>query len=542
MESGTSLIYDGIIVGAGHNSLVLQAYLGRAGLKVLCIERRSVAGGALVTIEDARNPGFLHNTHSFYHRALNRMPWYHDLDLERHGAVYLEPVLNVALLSEAGEALEWWTDFEKTVDSFARFSNTDAATLGRWRDAFLPIVERILIPEAQAPPLEPTRRRALLERSPEGRLLLKISRLSPLEFVRREFRHPVIQAGLLFFNGLREVDLRCPGFGHHIAALLASSGKAQMCRGGSVALARALVATVEESGGELRLQTEPKRFILEGDRVVGVETASGERFMSRHFVVSGLNPHQTFLDLLDKDALPRNWRDRASAFRYNLVAPLFALNLNLREPPRYTAAGTQPGLQEAFMVILGLDHVDRYLEMVTCHQEGRKPPNIMWGSCPTLFDPSQAPQGKHTAFMWEKTPYRLNGDPTLWDSERDRLGQEMLDVWARYAPNLTENLISWFTRSPLDVERTFPNMREGDLLVGAFTNGQIGYNRPFPGAGHYRTHLQGLYLCGSCCHPGGNITGLPGYNCAQVILRDLGIDANWAPEPIETQLERLSAR
>ena len=539
MESGTSLIYDGIIVGAGHNSLVLQAYLGRAGLKVLCIERRSVAGGALVTIEDARNPGFLHNTHSFYHRALNRMPWYHDLDLERHGALYLEPALNVALLSETGEALEWWTDFEKTVESFARFSNTDAATLGRWRDAFLPIVERILIPEAQAPPLEPTRRRALLERSTEGRLLLEVSRLSPLEFVRREFRHPVIQAGLLFFNGLREVDLRCPGFGHHIAALLASSGKAQMCRGGSVALARALSAAVEESGGELRLQTEPKRFILEGDRVVGVEAASGERFLSRHFVVSGLNPHQTFLDLLDKDALPRNWRNRASAFRYNLVAPLFALNLNLREPPRYTAAGTQPDLQKAFMVILGLDHVDRYLEMVTCHQEGRKPPNIMWGSCPTLFDPSQAPQGKHTAFMWEKTPYRLNGDPTLWDSERDRLGKEMLDVWSRYAPNLKENLISCFTRSPLDVERTFPNMREGDLLVGAFTNGQIGYNRPFPGAGNYRTHLQGLYLCGSCCHPGGNITGLPGYNCAQVILRGLGIDANWAPEPIERQLERL---
>ncbi len=506
---------------------------------MLCIERRSVAGGALATIEDAGNPGFLHNTHSFYHRALNMMPWYHDLGLERHGAVYVEPALNVVLLSEAGEALEWWTDFEKTVDSFARFSNTDATTLRRWRDAFLPIVERILIPEAQAPPLEPTRRRALLERSAEGRLLLEVSRLSPLEFVRREFRHPVIQAGLLFFNGLREVDLRCPGFGHHIAALLASSGKAQMCRGGSAALAGALVAAVEECGGELRLQMEPKRFILEGGRVIGVEAASGERIISRHFVVSGLNPHQTFLDLLDKDALPRNWRDRASAFRYNLVAPLFALNLNSKEPPRYTAAATRPSLEKAFMVILGLDHVDRYLEMVTCHQEGRKPPNIMWGSCPTLFDPSQAPEGKHTAFMWEKTPYRLNGDPTLWDSERDRLGKEMLEVWCRYAPNLKENLISRFTRSPLDVERTFPNMREGDLLVGAFTKGQIGYNRPFPGAGHYRTHLKGLYLCGSCCHPGGNITGLPGYNCAQVILRDLGIDAHWAPEPIERQLERL---
>ena len=539
MESGASRIYDGIIVGAGHNSLILQAYLGRAGLRVLCIERRSVPGGALATIEDPRNPGFLHNTHSFYHRALNMMPWYRDLDLERHGAEYLEPALNVVLLSDAGETLEWWTDFEKTADSFACFSNSDAATLRRWREAFLPIVERIIVPEAQSPPLEPARRRALLEKSREGRLLLEVSRLSPLEFVRREFKQPVIQAGLLFFNGLREVDLRCPGFGHHIAALLAGSGKAQMCRGGSFVLAQALASAVEESGGELRLETEPGRFIREGNRVVGVEATSGERFMARRFVASGLNPHQTFLDLLDHEDLPQKWRDRAGAFRYNLVAPLTALNLNLKAPPRYTAAQSDPGLEKAFMVILGLDHVDRYLEMVACHQAGRRPPNIMWGSCPTLFDPSQAPEGKHTAFMWQKTPYRLNGDPAQWDSERDSLGQEMLAAWCRNAPNLKENLISWFARSPLDVERTFPNMREGDLLVGAFTNGQIGYNRPFPGAGHYRTHLRGLYLCGSCCHPGGNVTGLPGYNCAQVILRDLGVHQDWMPGPIERRLGRL---
>ena len=82
-----------------------------------------------------------------------------------------------------------------------------------------------------------------------------------------------------------------------------------------------------------------------------------------------------------------------------------------------------------------------------------------------------------------------------------------------------------FTRTPLDVERVFPNMRRGDLLVGAFTNGQIGADRPFPGAGRYRAHVDGLYLCGSSSHPGGNITGLPGYNAAQVVLDDLGIEA-----------------
>jgi phytoene dehydrogenase-like protein len=163
----------------------------------------------------------------------------------------------------------------------------------------------------------------------------------------------------------------------------------------------------------------------------------------------------------------------------------------------------------------------------------------MWGTVPTQFDPSQAPPGKHTAFMWEKLPYRLHGDPRNWDTEKDRHGQAMLDLWNEYAPNLNDCVLDWFTRSALDTERTLPNMCEGDLLVGAFTDGQIGYNRPFPGAGHYRGHIQSLYLCGACCHPGGNVTGLIGYNCAQVLLGDLGIRADWMPRPAESLLEEL---
>ena len=114
-----------------------------------------------------------------------------------------------------------------------------------------------------------------------------------------------------------------------------------------------------------------------------------------------------------------------------------------------------------------------------------------------------------------------------------RSGRELLRAWNEYAPDVHDSLIDWFCASPLDTERTLPNMRFGDLLVGALSHGQVGYHRPFPGAGHYRGHLRGLYLCGSSCHPGGNITGLPGYNCAQVILRDLGLDTEWAPAPLE---------
>jgi phytoene dehydrogenase-like protein len=104
----------------------------------------------------------------------------------------------------------------------------------------------------------------------------------------------------------------------------------------------------------------------------------------------------------------------------------------------------------------------------------------------------------------------------------------MLALWRQHAPNLADAVLESFTRSPRDIERELPNMREGDLLVGAFTNDQVGYHRPFRGAGAYRTHIPGLYLCGSSSHPGGNITGLPGYNAAHVILNDLGTAAKGA--------------
>jgi len=539
MSDQRSTVYDGIIIGSGHNSLVLQAYLCKAGLDVLCLERRSIAGGGLTTMEDTKHPGFLHNTHSFYHRSLNRMAWYKDLELQRHGAVYIEPDYNVALLLKSGESLDWWTTFEKTVVSFSRFSKKDAQALKKWYELFTPIVEKILIPESQSPPIPDNLRIALLKKSPEGRLLLKISALSPIEFVLQEFEHPVVQAGLLFFNGLREVDLRCKGFGHHIPALLASKGKAQMCRGGSAVLAQALVSAVLENGGTIKLSTEPKKILIETERAVGVETSSGEVFRAHHFVVSGLNPHQTFLELTDEAFVPKEWREKVKRFQYNLIAPLFALNLNLNAPPKYTAAKNNLDLDKALMIILGLENFRQYPEIVSHHEKGTIPPTVMWGSCPTVFDTTQAPTGKHTAFMWEKLPYCLNGDATNWDKEKDIHGKQMLDLWTNYAPNLEHDVIDWFTQSALDTERTFPNMREGDLLVGAFTNGQVGYHRPFPGAGHYRGHVKGLYLCGSCCHPGGNITGFPGYNCAQVIFSDMNLSAPWAPLPAEEYLKKL---
>lgn len=531
--------YDFVVLGAGHNGLILQAYLCKAGLKVLSIDRAAAAGGGLTTLEDPRYPGFLHNTHAFFHRAITTMPWYTDLELKRHGAVYIEPELNVLLLTKDGRTLEWWTDFERTAASFAQFNGRDAATLRRWYEEFAPIVTKIIRPETTSPPLPPDERRAILNRSAAGRRLLEVSALSPLQFVQSEFENPIIQAGLLFFNGLREVDLRVRGFGHHVASLLAQPSKAQMSLGGSAQLARALESAVREAGGTVRTMTEPRRIAVENGRSVGVETVKGEFIRARRGIISSLNPQQTFLELLDEQHLPAKIKGLVEDFQYNLLAPLFAINLNLRQAPQYTVAKERPELDRGFMVVMGLDHIDQFLDVIRHHEAGTIPPTIMWGACPTQFDSSQAPPDRHTAFMWEKLPYRLNGNPLNWDRARDSHGRAMLELWCRHAPNLAGAVIDSFTHSPLDVERSLPNMREGDLLIGAFTNDQIGYNRPFAGAGHYRGHLPGLYLCGSSSHPGGNITGLPGYNAAQVILTDLGIKEDWFPPSIQDQLGTL---
>ncbi|MBM80934.1 MAG: hypothetical protein CMJ78_10110, partial [Planctomycetaceae bacterium] len=408
-----------------------------------------------------------------------------------------------------------------------QFSVKDADSLRCWADEFRPIVETILVPEAQSPPLPADERTRRLEASSLGQRLLEVQALSPLEFVLSEFENDAVRAGLLFFNGLREVDLRLKGFGHSIPSLLASPHKAQMCIGGSAQLAEALRSDIVEHGGEVRLNEELASILFENGKACGIELVSGER-IGASFVVSGLNPQQTFVDLIDANDSPDRTRQAAEQFQYNLLAPLFALNVCLHEAPAYQAAEVDGRLNEAFMVIMGLDRFSQFEQIVQAHEEGKLPPTVMWGACPSVFDPSQAPTGKHSAFMWEKLPYQLDGDSANWDEAAARHGRELLELWRRYAPNLSDEcVIDSFSRSPLEITRTLPNMHNGDLLVGSFDNNQIGANRPFAGAGCYRTELPGLYLCGGSTHPGGNITGLCGYNSARVITADLSLPVWW---------------
>jgi phytoene dehydrogenase-like protein len=215
-----------------------------------------------------------------------------------------------------------------------------------------------------------------------------------------------------------------------------------MCIGGSTRLAEALIADLREHGGNVLVQAEPRSILVRNGKVAGVELTSGGRIESS-VVCSGLNPHQTFLDLIPADAAPARMREQATAFQYNLLAPLFALNVCLSEQPRY------PVSSQALMVILGLDDAGQFDEIVAAHERGVIPRTVMWGACPTAFDPSQAPAGRHVAFMWEKLPYALRGDPAHWDSEKQAHGQAMLEFWIQRAPMPS--------RTGLSAARSTPN-------------------------------------------------------------------------------------
>ena len=182
------------------------------------------------------------------------------------------------------------------------------------------------------------------------------------------------------------------------------------------------------------------------------------------------------------------------------------------------------------MVIMGLDHVDQFHDIVRHHEAGTIPPTVMWGACPTLFDPSQAPPGRHTAFMWEKLPYRLHGDAGELGRRARRARPRDAGALAaaraeprRCGDRLVHPLAARYRALPAEHARGRSAGRRIHQRPGRLSTGRS--PAPAPTARTFR----GLYLCGSSSHPGGNITGLPGYNAAQVILGDLGAGASASP-------------
>ena len=531
--------YDGIIIGAGHHGLILGAYLAKAGLDILLVERRLDYGGGLSTRE-ATAPGFYHNLHSINHFHISEAPWFKDLELAER-VTYITPRYELGQAHSDGSALVLGRDLEESVANVARFSRKDAATFREWNRRAEGITAQIFLPERYSEPLPQAEREALLSRTALGREFLAVTRRQPLEVVQELFENEHVRLLFLFkvsLFGTWLVDTlsKTSPMGSVIRAFDLESGY-QLCQGGSFNLARGLMETFIAAGGRYQPQVEIERILLEGGRASGIVLADGRTVRARQFVASTLDVHQTFEQLIGRDQLPEPFRRRLDGFQYTAWA-LYGLHLALHESPRFTAARFDPNIDRALKWSIGAETMEDLFAAHRDVQAGRVPKLIQFGSGPlSLLDPTQAPRGKHTTYAWHVMPL----DPDIGGRDIDEFEEEFADkiieTFARYCPNMTRsNIIGRHIYTARHYARELINMRNGDIFMGAFNAEQVMYNHF-----GYRTPIANLYNAGSAGHPGGAISGGAGYITAGIIARDLGLKLWWKPWSAREALEAMPA-
>jgi len=528
--------YDGIVIGAGHNGLVLANYLARSGLKILVLERRLRHGGGLST-ESVTLPGFVHNLHSINHFAITSTPWWRDLGLAAHLA-YVTPEVEFAQPHRDGSALIITSDLRTTLGSLAQFSKRDAESFARMNPKAELWEEHILLTERYTEPLPDAERRALWGSSSLGREFMELTDRMPAEIIKDSFQDDRIRTLLMFKLSIFGTILfetmfdRSPG-GTFVRGFGLRHGY-QLCRGGSWNLARGLMETYIAAGGHYRNQSEVGKIVIEGGRATGVELSTGER-LNAGFVASTIGPHRTFLDWVGEQQLPPSLRERVRKFRYSQWG-LFGAHYALKEAPSYTAARNNPLVNQAQKYHLGeetVEEIDAQHHAVLAGGFLEKPQ--FGAGALTVLDPSQAPPGRHTAYAWQPVPALADGAAAPIDAVAWEHADRVIDVWREYAPNMTrDNVLATYTYTPWQYTQELPNMVGGDIFMGAFSGDQVMENHF-----GYRSEIPGLYMAGSSVHPGGAISGGPGYIAAGVIVRDLGARRWWPTIELERHAEAL---
>jgi len=527
--------YDGIVIGAGHHGLILATYLAKAGLKVLLVERRLQYGGGLATVE-ATLPGFYHNSHSINHFHITETPWFHDLALGET-VRYVTPRYEFGQPHPDGSALVFSRDLDETLTSIARFSKRDAALFRDWNAKAERATHGILLPERFAEPLPADERADLLSRTALGRDFLEITRHEPFKLVDAWFEHEWVKLLFLFKvslfgTWLTDTVSQSSPQGSLVRAFDLETGY-QLCRGGSYNLARGLMERFIEAGGHYRNQTHVERIVVEGGRATGIETQEGETIRAGRFVASCIDAHQTFEEMIGREQLPEAFRQKLDDFQYTAWT-LFGVHFALENSPDFTAAQFDPNLNTAQKWNVGAESI---ADLISAHEDvkaGRVPGVIQFGSgALSANDPAQAPAGKHTTYAWHVMPFDPDIGNKGWAEFEAEFTQAIIERFAKYAPNMThENILKTYTYTARTYSQELINMRGGDIFMGALSSDQV-MDRHFG----YRTPVEGLYMGGSACHPGGAISGGAGYISAGIIAKDLEVEPWWTPVDARRALE-----
>ena len=527
--------YDFIIIGGGPNGLCTAAYLSKAGQKVLVLERHLEVGGGLAT-EEVTLGGYVHNTHAIYHMMVDYAPPYNDLELEKYRCQYIYPELQVAMPVADGKALCLYSDVERSCASIAKFSAKDADAYREAYHKFRLYMDEFLAPGTYVEPL-PTLEAVLgLEKTEIGKEISQYQPKSPQEIVYELFENERVRTMMLYLACHWGLDYDDGGLGFLVPLMLDRAVNSRLCIGGSHRLSNALARVIQEpGGGQLRGSTQIKRITMQGGAAKGVELEDGTVYEAEKAVISSIDAQQTFLTYIGEEYISDDFKDKVRNWHWEKWS-LCAIHAALEELLSFTA---DEDISNGLMYILGYETPDDLIEHWQQIIRGELSSDVKFDAVfPTMHDPSQAPQGRHTAAMYEMAPFNLKeGAEKWWDYRlRKEHEEKFLDTLHKYAPNMTRDKILWTYRlTPLDFSTKYLNMVQGSIKQGAYEVFQMANNRPNDECSHCKTPIKNLYVCGASVNPGGLVTFGPSYIAANVIAEDYGIDKWWSEPEYITQ-------
>lgn len=518
--------FDIIVVGGGINSLVTASILGKAGKKVLVLEARDQVGGMASTTEFA--PGFKCN-------VINDIVKWIDprimkaLDLETHSLklIYLD-LVRIAL-GDKNKHIEFHRDPQQTAASIETYSETDAKVwlvFSEYIQKLAHFLEKLY--ELTPPVLPNVGLKEVLEmRTMLGpitkhgtRGLVDLMRVVPMmipELMDEWFENELLR-GAVATAGIHHLSFGpfAAATGYNLLHQHVHSGgvfhNAQFVKGGTVGFANALRSSAESYGVEVQTGTKVKSINVKNSNCSGVTLTNGESVTADQ-IVSGLDPNNTFINLVGPSNLNPNFSTQLNNIRYrgSTVRIHFALN---GLPKLRGVSPDQMGT--IFSIAPSIEYLERASDSVKYGRVAENP--YVEFTIPSILNPDFAPAGKHVfSSTVQYAPYHLRGQ--RWTNElKSKLKNNVVRVLENYCPEFSSIIESSSVLSPVDLENQF-GLKEGNLNHGEMTLDQFMFMRPTISSAQYKTPIENLFLCGPGTHPGGGLHGTNGFNAAREILK-----------------------
>jgi phytoene dehydrogenase-like protein len=522
------MTYDAIIIGAGHNGLVAAAKLGKAGKKVLVLERRGIVGGAAITEE--LHPGFKCSTLS-YTPGVFQSSITNELQLKKHGFEMIDYDPAVVAPAPDGSVLQFWNDRSRTVESIAKLSSKDAKTFPEFEDRMTRLISYMHPLWTKSLP-DPATAGAgdIMEllgiawklkgiKEKEALQMMRILPMSIADLLNENFENPLLK-GVLASEGIMGsfYGPRSAGSVYVLFYLRMGRGDESkfawpLARGGMGSLTEAISKAAKSYGVEIRINAEVSKILVKDGIVQGVVLSNGDEIRSK-FVASNADAKRTFLKLVDPVHFEPGFLQQVSHIKMRGVSA--KVNFALDDYPKWK--NVDSSLKPVSVLIApDLDYLERAFDDAKYGRYSRSP--FLEIAIPTAVDSSLAPSGKHVMSVYVLfAPYHLKEGN--WKEKREEFGDNVVKTIEQYAPGFSNTILKRQVITPLDLETEF-GMTEGHIHHGEISLDQIMFMRPVPGYSRYRTPIEGLYLCGAAAHPGGGVTGIPGALAAEQMLSDL---------------------